>query len=102
MNYKEEVRFFNGIVDNMKEVFARKRNDYGATTTETFRRFGPVSMLTRMYDKLGRIENLTLKHTDTTVCDESVEDTLLDLANYAIIMILEINKSRSNERGVKM
>lgn len=75
----------------MSDVFAKKRADYGQTTSETYDKFGPVSMLTRMHDKMGRLDNLLL--TGNLNCEEEkVEDTLLDLANYALITIIERRK----------
>lgn len=98
MNIKEEIVIFNGLTKKMSRTFARKRSDYGQTTTETYNKFGPISMLTRMHDKLGRLDNLLGKAQKSKVLDESIEDTLLDLANYALITILEIRKGGGNEK----
>lgn len=43
-------------------------------------------ILTRMADKFTRIINLTKPGTEAAVKDETVEDTLLDLANYSLIL----------------
>lgn len=94
MSIEQEVEIFRGITEKMNKIFECKRHDYGQTTTETFERFGPVSMLTRMYDKIGRLENLIVRGDTNYVVDEKVEDTLLDLANYAIITILEMQKQK--------
>lgn len=91
MTISEELELFKELTDQMNEVFAKKRMDYGQTTTETFRKFGPVSMLTRMHDKMGRLDNLLYSGSVNNV-GEKVEDTLLDLANYALITILELRK----------
>lgn len=92
--YEKEVQFFDDAVEHMKKVFRAKRIDYGPTTTETYTRFGMVSILTRMYDKIGRLENLIVRRNgeQPAVIDESIDDTLFDLANYAIIALLERNK----------
>lgn len=82
----------------MSDTFAKKRKDYGQTTTETYDKFGPVSMLTRMHDKMGRLDNLLGKVQENNVLNESIEDTLLDLANYALITILEMHKRQSDWR----
>lgn len=80
----------------MSDTFAKKRKDYGQTTTETYDKFGPVSMLTRMHDKMGRLDNLLGRAQENNVLNESIEDTLLDLANYALITILEMRKRQSD------
>lgn len=92
MTLQEEIDIFKGLTNLMETTFAAKRQDYGATTTETYKKFGPLSMLTRMHDKMGRLDNLLGKGQKNNV-GEAVEDTLLDLANYAIITILEIQKA---------
>lgn len=96
MTYKQEVDFFVSQVDEMIATFKAKRQDYGPSTTETWEKFGPVSMLTRMHDKLNRLDNVVIK--SAAVKDESVRDTLLDLANYCIIMLLEYEKERKKTK----
>lgn len=91
MTVEQEIDFFGELTQVLYETFSMKRRDYGQTTTETFKLFGPVSMLTRMHDKLGRLDNLLGLGTSNCV-DESVEDTLFDLANYALITVLELRK----------
>lgn len=91
MTVKEEIKVFNELTKQISDTFAAKRKDYGQTTSETYDKFGPVSMLTRMHDKMGRLDNILVKQGKNNV-GEKVEDTLLDLANYALITILEIRK----------
>lgn len=93
MTINEEITMFQELTTLMSETFAKKRHDYGQTTEETYRKFGPVSMLTRMHDKLGRLDTLLVNGDKNYVEDERVEDTLLDLANYALITILEMCKA---------
>jgi hypothetical protein len=92
MKIEQEIEMFQGYTKVLAETFARKRIDYGPTTTETFEKFGPVSMLVRMHDKLGRLDNLI---SDGRVPNyESIEDTLIDLANYCLITLLEFEKHK--------
>ena len=44
-------------------------------------------LLVRMHDKMARLENLTGK-SQANPNYESIEDTLMDLANYAIIGLM--------------
>jgi hypothetical protein len=92
MTYEQECEIFKNITDRMNDVFERKRHDYGPTSEHTYKKFGLVSMYIRMYDKLGRLESLCQK--EPKVVEESVEDTLLDLANYAVITLLEVEKDK--------
>lgn len=98
--YQEDVATFRKLTTEMNGLFARKRRDYGASTRETFAKFGPVSMLTRLNDKMARLENLLLRQECNSVTDESVEDTLLDLANYALITIIEREYQRKELRSI--
>lgn len=93
MTVEEEIVLFKSLTDKMNDIFKKKRSDYGPSTSETYDKFGPVSMLIRMYDKLSRLDNLLVKSKENKV-DESVDDTLLDLANYALITLLELQKRR--------
>ena len=46
-----------------------------------------------MYDKLSRIVSL-IQGADNKVRDESIVDTLKDLANYAIMSVIELEKCK--------
>ncbi|MGM7685191.1 nucleotide modification associated domain-containing protein [Cytobacillus sp. Hm23] len=46
----------------------------------------------RLDDKMKRLKQL---HNNTAqVKDESMTDTLLDLANYAVMSVMELNKTK--------
>lgn len=96
MKLEQEIEIVENLAKNLVETFARKRADYGPTTTETFEKFGPVSMLVRMHDKLGRLDNLLGTGRIPSV-SESIEDTLIDLANYCLIAMLELTKQKHKE-----
>lgn len=100
--YDREVRRFKELTTKMYETFKKKRNDYGPSSRVTFEMFGPESMTVRMFDKLIRYSNLTSGDVKQLVKDESVKDTLLDLANYALITILELEyqEVQNRERSV--
>lgn len=97
MTIEQEIEMFQAIEKDMLETFARKRYDYGQTTEETYKKFGPVSMLTRIHDKIGRLDNLLYNNSEPHVATEKAEDTLLDLANYAIIALIEMRKAKQVE-----
>lgn len=96
MNVEQEIQYFDETLQCMLKTFVKKRNDYGPSTTETFKKFGPVSMLVRMHDKLARLDRILGGNVVTRV-DESVNDTLLDLANYCIITMLELAKVEAEQ-----
>lgn len=83
---KEEL--FKEITTEMLNIFIKKNTDYGSSVSDTYRDFGLVSFLIRMQDKLNRLK--TLSKQDSLVKDEKVEDTLIDLANYSILALIEL------------
>lgn len=95
MNIEKELDIFKAYTSKMNDIFTAKRHDYGPSTTDTFKRYGAVSMLVRMRDKLNRLDTLLVEKVNQKVNDEQIEDTLLDLANYSIITILELCKANS-------
>ncbi len=44
----------------------------------------------RLDDKLNRFKTLSRAGAEQQVSDESIKDTLLDLANYAVMTVLEM------------
>lgn len=100
MNYEQDLKEFKAITETMFNVFRAKRNDYGDTSAELLQRFGPNSLLVRIYDKFSRLANL-LSGKSQRVIDESVYDTLIDLANYAIIAVIELQKQDEKKLNEK-
>lgn len=77
------------ICDEIKALYKRKNADYGDSFHKTFVEEGMAMPRIRLTDKLERFKKLT-KSGEQNVNDESVRDTLIDLANYAIMTILEL------------
>jgi len=74
------------IARELLTVLYKKHEDYGPMNIAGAPG-GPMNGLrVRMYDKLARLNNLV--DSGDTPNYESIEDTLIDLANYAIIGLL--------------
>ena len=73
------------------ELYKNKNADYGSSVNDTYQKYGMVSYLVRMEDKLNRARTLTQRQTQN-VADEKLRDTLIDLANYTILAIMELDK----------
>lgn len=80
---------FRSITRRMEEIYEEKNHDYGNSFDQSLQEFGLTASIVRMGDKINRIKSLSNK--DIKVKDESIKDTLLDLANYAIMTILWLN-----------
>lgn len=80
---------FMDYITEMKDLYLKKNHDYGDSVSKTFDEYGLTSFLVRMDDKMNRIKTL-IKIGDAAVTGEHIEDTLLDLANYAVLALTEI------------
>ncbi len=93
----EKVIRHKAICDGLNELYARKNHDYGDSFHKTFLEEGMAMPRIRLEDKLSRFKTLSrISPTDSTqqqVTDESIIDTLLDLANYAIMTVLELKEA---------
>ena len=78
------------LADQLAATYARKNKDYGDSFGISVARYGIIAALTRMSDKWNRLENLILNEGQHEVKDESVLDTLLDLATYALMTYMEV------------
>jgi len=80
----------DNILAELKSILLKKQQDYGPLNISNSPG-GPLNGLrVRMFDKLARFNNLYDNGNDTPNY-ESLNDTFIDLANYAIIGILVQN-----------
>lgn len=79
------------LCDEIHETYIQKNTAYGNSFGETFQKLGIVSAVTRITDKYNRLVSLATK-PDTDPGDESILDTLKDMANYCLMTAMEIEK----------
>lgn len=79
------------LCNDLHELYVRKNAAYGDSFGETFKKLGIISAVTRISDKYNRLVNLAT-HSDIDQNDESIRDTLQDLANYALMTIMELDE----------
>ena len=77
------------ICDELNETYKKKNADYGDSVGELYNKLGDITILTRISDKYNRLMNLLDPNNDREVNYESVDDTILDMANYCIIWLME-------------
>lgn len=87
----ENVEEFRNITHNMTQTYSAKNHDYGNSFDISLDKFGLVASVVRIGDKMNRIESLISK--EARVKDESIKDTLLDMANYCIMTVMWMNKN---------
>jgi hypothetical protein len=71
------------------ELFKKKNADYG----DAFAEFGVIGVLMRIEDKIKRSLNIT-NNGIHLVKDEKIEDTLIDLHNYAAMALILLNEEK--------
>lgn len=83
----DKAMTFDRICHEIMELHARKNKDYGNAADASYREFGITSYVIRLNDKMNRLKSLTKPGTTMEVKDESIIDTLKDLAAYSIMAI---------------
>lgn len=81
-------KYHSDICDELNDMYCKKNRDYGNSVHETYLKYGMTSFLVRMEDKLNRVKTLT-EGNKQYIEDEKVQDSLKDLANYAILALME-------------
>lgn len=90
-----EFDTFESVLDEMKELHAKKDKDYGSAFHKSFEEFGATAGVVRLNDKMERVKAL-VKNGKAEVKDESILDTLKDLASYAVMLYVEL-KNKEND-----
>ena len=93
MTREEFLSKFKSLTNRMCELVEVKNHDYGADADpfENFREFGVKGIVVRLGDKFKRIKTALWYDRELKVANETVIDTLLDLAVYSVIAILWIS-----------
>jgi hypothetical protein len=77
------------LCKTLNETYIAKNKAYGDSFGRTFHELGIISAVTRMSDKWNRIKALSLG-AENNVKDEGLKDTLLDMANYCLMTVIEM------------
>jgi hypothetical protein len=95
------------MVDKMTNLYQRKNSDYGNAFEKSMDKFGVIVSAIRIGDKVNRLDSLCEKyrpkdedavpHPLPLVEDESMGDTFIDLACYAIMTIMWLNQKLKTE-----
>ena len=94
---EDKLKRHEELCKQIHETFVTKNNDYGDSVHDLLEKLGPITLATRLGDKYNRICSLLTKGLDKQlVKSESILDTFLDLANYAIIGYIEMEQYLNN------
>ena len=93
------TNIFKAIKNEMFNLYEIKNKNYGDSFSKQFQEYGLTSVCIRLEDKLNRLKSLNKQIleanngiADVNVDDESIKDTLIDLANYSVLAIMEVSK----------
>ena len=81
-------RSANAVLDTSFKIGVAKNRDYG---TMNILRYGVIGLIVRINDKIERVSNLMKAGSVVQVADEKIEDTLMDMVNYATYGIMLCN-----------
>ena len=89
MSNEELVRQHKEVCNMLNEIYEQKNRAYGNSFGDTYNDLGIISAVTRINDKFNRLKTLA-KNKEINQGDESIADTLLDMANYCIMTYMEL------------
>lgn len=87
---------FESITDEMAKLYESKNHDYGNSFDKSMDQFGLVASAIRLGDKYNRFSEL-INSDQQQVKDESIRDTLIDLANYSVMTIMWLDNQRGDQ-----
>jgi len=82
----------NNIYLTLEEILIKKQLDYGPGNINNAPGGALNGLLVRMNDKMERLKHLVY-HADGEPQNESIDDSFLDIANYAVIAMMVRNGS---------
>lgn len=91
---EEKIKIHEQLCEQLKNLYSTKNMDYGDSMHPLFEEYGMDAFNIMLQIKLSRIKSLSKSNGHY----ESLEDSLIDLANYALIAITELNYKRGNTK----
>ena len=88
---ENELNEYQQIINKLYKTYVDKNHDYANSFDDTCDEFGLIAPVIRMNDKIKRCKSV-LKNNDFKV-NESLEDTISDLANYCIMTLMWMKKN---------
>ena len=93
MTENEKIRQHEAICAELTALYKKKNRDYCDAFHTSYLEEGMAMPRIRLGDKFSRFKNLTRAGLRQVV-EESIRDTLMDLANYAIMTVMELDNAK--------
>lgn len=87
-----QIEQFKEVANYLSLVYERKNSDYGNSYSESIDELGEMAGFIPIYHKCNRIKNLLI-NGDSIPNYESLADSVMDLASYAIQFYMVINNN---------
>ena len=84
----DKIQIHRNLCDDMHALYKAKNTDYGDSFAQMRRRY-PNVIAMKLWEKVNRLCTIIDNPDNQKVKDESIEDTLMDIANYAIMELTE-------------
>ena len=91
--YSETQQQLSDLTIKLAKILIAKNKDYGNSFDKLFDEYGEPVIAIRIGDKYSRLKSL-IKNEKREVSDESLVDTLMDLAGYAILSIRKLEENK--------
>jgi len=98
---KDKKDVLKAIYEGLHKTYCDKNSDYGDSFTKVRQKYNdrfPV-ILIRLADKFNRLEALLL-NGNQKIKDESIKDTLLDIANYCAMEVMDMELENSKRAKI--
>lgn len=92
----DNVKHHERLCKELNDLYRRKNHDYGDSFHESWIEWGLPMAAIRIGDKYKRLVSLS-KGAEQAVKDESIRDTLIDLANYSLMTVMELDRQKDAE-----
>lgn len=84
------MKSFEKVTKELNELYNAKNRDYGNSFNDLIYEFGLITVVIRLQDKMNRLKTIAKNDGEYSVKDETIRDTLMDLANYAIMSLMRL------------
>lgn len=81
---------FDEVMKELKELYVSKNGDYGDSFNDLLYEFGLITVVIRLQDKINRLKTIAKNDGEYCIKDETIRDTLMDLANYSIMALMRL------------
>lgn len=99
---EEQQKAHKELLDFIENLYVTKNNAYGNSFSKMYEDIGMLSAATQIAHKYHRFINLARsREKDTNQEYENIRDTLIDLANYCLLTIMEYDKEEKAKADIR-